>query len=82
MSEIRSNIKEKNNFSDNVSENKKLLNKISKLSKEVELGGGEVAVGKQHNKGRLTARERIAELIDTDTIFFELSTEIFSKIFL
>ena len=73
MSEIGSNIKEKNNFSDNVSENKKLLNKISKLSKEVELGGGEVAVGKQHNKGRLTARERIAELIDNDTIFFELS---------
>ena len=73
MSEIRPNIKEKNNFSDNVSENKKLLNKISKLSKEVELGGGEVAVGKQHNKGRLTARERIAELIDTDAIFFELS---------
>ena len=73
MSEIGSNIKEKNNFSDNVSENKKLLNKISKLSKEVELGGGEVAVGKQHNKGRLTARERIRELIDNDTIFFELS---------
>ena len=73
MSEIGSNIKEKNNFSDNVSENKKLLNKISKLSKEVESGGGEVAIGKQHNKGRLTARERIAELIDNDTIFFELS---------
>ena len=64
MSKIKSNIKEKNNYSYNISENKKLLNKMSKLSKDIELGGGEVAIGKQHNKGRLTARERIAELID------------------
>ena len=34
-------------------------------------GGGPENIGKQHEKGRLTARERIAELIDPGTEFFE-----------
>src|SRR5206468_1673438 len=35
-------------------------------------GGGPENIDKQHAKGRLTARERIAELIDPGTEFFEL----------
>ena len=35
-------------------------------------GGGEKAIESQHKKGRLTARERIALLIDPGTEFFEL----------
>ena len=35
-------------------------------------GGGEKAIESQHKKGRLTARERIALLIDPGTAFFEL----------
>src|SRR5215471_9726177 len=35
-------------------------------------GGGERAIARQHDKGRLTARERIARLIDPGTSFFEL----------
>jgi acetyl-CoA carboxylase carboxyltransferase component len=35
-------------------------------------GGGAKAVESQHNKGRLTARERIALLLDPGTEFFEL----------
>ena len=35
-------------------------------------GGGEKAIEAQHKKGRLTARERIALLIDPGTEFFEL----------
>ncbi|HEV2175734.1 MAG TPA: acyl-CoA carboxylase subunit beta [Terriglobia bacterium] len=35
-------------------------------------GGGAKAIDSQHKKGRLTARERIAKLIDPDTPFFEL----------
>ncbi len=35
-------------------------------------GGGPENVDKQHEKGRLTARERIAELIDPGTEFFEI----------
>src|SRR5271155_2286164 len=36
-------------------------------------GGGAKAIEAQHKKGRLTARERIAKLIDPKTNFFELS---------
>src|ERR1700722_19144302 len=36
-------------------------------------GGGAKAIEAQHKKGRLTARERIAKLIDSKTKFFELS---------
>src|SRR5579859_1484051 len=35
-------------------------------------GGGAAAIAGQHKKGRLTARERIAKLIDPKTAFFEL----------
>src|SRR5947209_8517514 len=35
-------------------------------------GGGARAIARQHEKGRLTARERIARLVDTDAPFFEL----------
>src|SRR6266545_4674996 len=34
-------------------------------------GGGPKAIDRQHEKGRLTARERIAKLVD-DRAFFEL----------
>ena len=37
-------------------------------------GGGEKAIAAQHNKGRLTARERIALLLDPGTELFELGT--------
>jgi len=36
------------------------------------LGGGAKAIERQHEKGRLTARERIAQLIDPEPSFFEL----------
>ncbi len=35
-------------------------------------GGGKKNIEKQHSKGRLTARERISQLIDPGTEFFEL----------
>ena len=38
----------------------------------IRLGGGAKAIERQHEKGRLTARERIAKLVDPDTDFFEL----------
>lgn len=33
----------------------------------VSLGGGQARIDKQHEKGRLTARERVDKLVDTDT---------------
>ena len=43
----------------------------SKLDK-IYLGGGKAAIEKQHEKKKLTARERIAYLIDEDSSFVEL----------
>lgn len=38
---------------------------------EIRLGGGRKGIERQHEKGRLTARERIAKLIDPGTPFLE-----------
>jgi acetyl-CoA carboxylase carboxyltransferase component len=38
----------------------------------IRLGGGAKAIERQHEKGRLTARERISKLIDPAAPFFEL----------
>lgn len=40
------------------------LKKLEELNKEAELGGGEKRIASQHNKGKLTARERISLLLD------------------
>jgi 3-methylcrotonyl-CoA carboxylase beta subunit len=49
-----------------------LVAEIKNQEIEIELGGGRNAIESQHKKGRLTARERIAKLIDSQTPFFEL----------
>jgi 3-methylcrotonyl-CoA carboxylase beta subunit len=53
-----------------------IIDKLAALKtqeEEIRQGGGEKAIEAQHKKGRLTARERIAKLIDPKTEFFELS---------
>jgi 3-methylcrotonyl-CoA carboxylase beta subunit len=49
-----------------------LLTEIKNQETAIQLGGGANAVEAQHKKSRLTARERIAKLIDPHTSFFEL----------
>ncbi|MBI2823830.1 MAG: acyl-CoA carboxylase subunit beta [Planctomycetia bacterium] len=39
---------------------------------QIAVGGGRKAIERQHAKGRLTARERIAQLIDAGSHFFEI----------
>ena len=48
------------------------LTEIKNQEEQIRLGGGAKAVESQHKKNRLTARERIAKLIDPGTHFFEL----------
>ena len=48
------------------------LVEIRTKEKRIRIGGGPKRIEAQHRKGRLTVRERIAQLIDTDTEFFEL----------
>ncbi len=45
---------------------------LKNLEEAIRQAGGPKAVEGQHAKGRLTARERIARLIDPKTEFFEL----------
>ncbi|MGH2360652.1 MAG: acyl-CoA carboxylase subunit beta [bacterium] len=49
-----------------------LLAEIRDQEERIRQGGGMKAIGAQHKKGRLTARERIVKLIDPGTPFFEL----------
>ncbi|MBZ5642340.1 MAG: acyl-CoA carboxylase subunit beta [Acidobacteriia bacterium] len=49
-----------------------LVAEIKNQETEIHQGGGAKAIESQHKKGRLTARERIAKLIDPHTSFFEL----------
>jgi 3-methylcrotonyl-CoA carboxylase beta subunit len=55
--------------------NRKMIDRLTEIKNEEERirqGGGAKAIESQHKKGRLTARERIARLIDPKTEFFEL----------
>ena len=49
-----------------------LLTKIKNEEEQIRQGGGAKAIDSQHKKGRLTARERIAKLIDPGSQLFEL----------
>jgi|TARA_B110000467_G_C18337194_1_gene499158 3-methylcrotonyl-CoA carboxylase beta subunit len=51
---------------------KAILEVMRREQEEIYLGGGTIAIEKQHGKGRLTARERIEHLIDPNSDFFEL----------
>jgi 3-methylcrotonyl-CoA carboxylase beta subunit len=53
-----------------------MIDRVTEIKNEEEVirqGGGAKAIEAQHKKGRLTARERIAKLIDPKTEFFELA---------
>jgi 3-methylcrotonyl-CoA carboxylase beta subunit len=49
-----------------------LLTNIKNEEEQIRQGGGAKAIESQHKKSRLTARERIAKLIDPGSQFFEL----------
>src|ERR1700723_2778738 len=55
---------------------RQMIERVTEIKTDEEAirhGGGAKAIEAQHKKGRLTARERIAKLIDSKTEFFELS---------
>lgn len=47
-----------------MSENSEKIKKLVDIREEAKLGGGQKAIDKQHEKGKYTARERIAMLVD------------------
>src|SRR5690349_20904686 len=48
------------------------LDDLSRQEAHIRQGGGPKAIDRQHAKGRLTARERIARLLDPHTELFEI----------
>ena len=69
MNKIGTILKEKENFLNDYND---FINEYSKLIESITIGGGKHNILKQHNKKRLTARERIDYLVDKDSVFFEL----------
>jgi acetyl-CoA carboxylase carboxyltransferase component len=61
-------------FEHNIHAMAELVTRMRNQEQAIHEGGGEKAIESQHKKGRLTARERIALLLDEGTDFFELGT--------
>jgi acetyl-CoA carboxylase carboxyltransferase component len=49
-----------------------LVTQIQELEDKLRTGGGAAKIEKQHKDGKLTARERIAKLIDPGSLFLEI----------
>ena len=60
------------NFKKNKEYNDLLISDLSKRFKKVKLGGGQLRINKHHEKGKLTARERIDYLLDKKTNSIEI----------
>ena len=60
------------NFKKNKKYNNLLISDLSKRFKKVKLGGGQLRIDKHHEKGKLTARERIDYLLDKKTNSIEI----------
>lgn len=61
-------------FNKNEDANKQLLSRLKQKRSAVYLGGGKDKIEKHHAKGKMTARERVAYLIDKDSYFLEVGT--------
>lgn len=59
-------------FNKNEDINKKLVFELNTRLKKVYLGGGEKAAARQHEKGKMLARERITYLLDKDKPWLEI----------
>jgi acetyl-CoA carboxylase carboxyltransferase component len=48
------------------------IKELNITEEEIKKGGGEKRIKKQHDKGKLTARERVNQLIDNEDRFYEI----------
>lgn len=60
---------EKNRNEDSL---KLMVSKVNRRLEKIHLGGGERKIAKQHDRGKMTARERVAYLVDDDKPTFEV----------
>lgn len=59
-------------FNKNEDHNKLLRSELKRKLAQVKLGGGQKSIDKHHGKGKLTARERIDYLLDTNSKSIEI----------
>jgi acetyl-CoA carboxylase carboxyltransferase component len=59
-------------FNKNEDQLKQLCSRLKSKAEKTALGGGEKKISEQHQKGKLTARERISYLTDPDSEFLEV----------
>ena len=59
-------------FNKNDDKMRLLISEMKRKHAEIALGGGKKKIEKQHDKGKLTARERIDYLKDKDLEFLEI----------
>tara|TARA_B100000579_G_scaffold123007_1_gene99072 strand:- start:67254 stop:68891 length:1638 start_codon:yes stop_codon:yes gene_type:complete len=59
-------------FNQNEDAMKLLVSDLHQKKQLIELGGGAESINKQHQKGKLTARERIHEIFDKNSTYIEL----------
>ncbi len=74
MTKIGSDITTHTTFAENEDKYKNLVRILNSKRDKIKLGGGENNIERQHKKGKLTARERISLLVDSDNSFTELNT--------
>ena len=60
------------NFNKNEDYNKLLISNLKKRLVKVKLGGGQQKIDKHHEKGKMTARERIDYLLDANARSIEI----------
>ncbi|WP_100613017.1 acyl-CoA carboxylase subunit beta [Confluentibacter lentus] len=60
-------------FNKNEDHNKLLVSELNKRLAKVHLGGGKAALEKQHEKGKMTAHERVNYLLDPNTKSIEIA---------
>src|SRR5450432_3423898 len=59
-------------FNKNEDNMKQALDQLRSRFQKIAVGGGVISIDKQHEKNKLTARERIAYLVDEHTSFYEI----------
>ena len=72
MALIGTEIKHSASFKSNEENILELLKIVRQREEKVKLGGGKAAIEKLHQKGKLSARERIQKLIDPGSYFLEV----------
>ncbi len=73
MEPIRSKVNPKSSeFKANAEHYRGIVEELSQRRSEVSLGGSEKARALHHERGKLTARERIERLLDADSAFLEV----------